>query len=490
MAFEELGPTFVKLGQLLASRPDLIPEEFISEFKKLHDNVKPIPFEVIQSDLELSFGKLDNVFKNIDPNPIGSASIAQVHKAELTNGDQVVVKVRRPGIVQTIEDDLSVLQNLAALVHKYVPEIQVFNFESIVNEFSKSLELETNFIVEANNILKFTKNLSHNPKVVIPHVYLEYSSEKVLVMEYIKGQKLSHSQTLDKADRQNITQLGVQAFFETVFKHGLFHSDLHAGNIFILPDNKIGLVDFGSVGRISDRIKDATANMFLALSNEDYERLSYEYIDLAPYSEKTDANQLAADLQSLISPYFGLSYKNINTGKILMKSATLAAKHNVSPPSELMLLFKSLVTIEGLGRSIVKDFDLMEFAIDISKEIVKNKYDPNKLLKDLTYVGRDASSLLIGFPRQLKQLFRRWSSDQHSLKVQIAEVADVKRSIETSFNILFLGIIIGSLILGSSVALFYESYPIIIGLPFISFLGYTVAAFLSLLAFYNYFNKQ
>ncbi len=487
MAFEELGPTFVKLGQLLAARPDLIPEEFISEFKKLHDNVKPIPFEAIEADLEFSFGKLDSVFKKIDPHPIGSASIAQVHMAELMNGDQVVVKVRRPGVAQIIEDDLSVLHNLAILINKYVTELQVFNFEAVVHEFAKSLELETNFIVEANNILKFKKNLSHHSQIVIPHVYLEHSNDRVLVMEYIKGQKLSHSESLDKNEQQNIAKLGVQVFFEMVFKHGLFHSDLHSGNIFILPDNKIGLVDFGSVGRISDRIKDAMANLFLTLANEDYERLAYEYVDLAPYSEETDVHQLATDLQDLISPYFGLSYKNIQTGKILMDSAKLAARHNISVPSELMVLFKSLVTVEGLGRSIVKDFEIMEFAIDMSKEIIRTKYDPNRLVKDLTYVGRDTTSLLMNSPRQLKQLFKRWTSRRHSFKVQIAEIIDVKRSIETSFNILFLGIIIGSLILGSSIALSYESYPMIIGLPFISFLGYTMASILSLLAFYNYF---
>lgn len=491
MSFEQLGPTFVKLGQLLATRPDLIPVEFVEEFKKLHDRVQPVSFEDIQSVLNYEYGDVDRIFKSIDPEPLAAASIAQVHKAVLINGENVVIKVQRPGIVSIINEDLSVLYSLAQLLNNYITEIRVFNPVGIVDEFFKTLELETNFVIEANNILRFTKNFSNDPSVKIPKVYLEYTTPHVLVMEALNGTPLSQFQSLDNkdVDTQSIVKQGMRVFFKMVFADKFFHGDLHAGNLFILPNNKLGLVDFGVVGRLSDKVRDAIADMFVSLASQDYERLAYQYIELAPYNEKTDIDQFARDLRDLIAPYFGLSFKNVNTGRVLMESTSIAARNGVAVPRDLMLFFKSVVTIEGMGRVIVKDFDILSQILEISDEIVKAKYDPSKMLKEVAFMFKDSGNLLISLPRQLKQLARKLNSPNYRWKMQIDDLQVVSKSIESGSNILFLGLVIAGLLISSSMALNHQGGEVFLGLPVVSGIGYLLSGILGLIAFYNYLRK-
>ncbi|MEQ1877721.1 MAG: lipopolysaccharide core heptose(II) kinase RfaY [Bdellovibrionia bacterium] len=492
MSFEELGPTWVKLGQLLASRPDLIPAEFIREFKKLHDQVPGIPFAQITRVLEQHFKRdLKEIFEYVDENPLAAASIAQVHKARLRDGTEVVVKVQRPGIVQIIEEDVSVMMMLAGLLDKYVPELRSINPIAMTEEFFKALDLETNFIVEANNIRRFQRNFANDPTIKIPNVYLEYSGSRVLVMEALKGTPLSQANEIRKQnlDLERIAKEGLMAFFKMVFQHGFFHGDLHAGNFFVLDDQRIGMVDFGVVGRLTRRTQDVIAGMFVALANEDYDQLAYEYMEIAGGNDLIDIDDFARDLRELIAPYFGLTLKDVNAGKLLLRSANVAAKHGLQLPSELMLLFKAIVTVEGMGRLLVDDFDPLSQSLEFAQEIVKSKYDPAHIAKDLAYVARDTTSLLYGLPRQLKTLMRRFSSPDYAWKITINELEEVKRSIETSSNIIFLGLVVGSLVIGSFIGLFLANAPIVAGVPLYSGLGFGLAIFLGILGFYNYFRK-
>lgn len=492
MAFEELGPSFVKLGQLLATRPDLVPTDFVDEFKKLHDRVSSVPFVAIKKVLEEQFGtEIDRVFREIDPMPLAAASIAQVHRAVLVDGTDVVVKVQRPGILDIIIDDVNILYYLAELLQKYVAETRPFNPVGIVDEFFRTLELETNFIIEANNIRRFQDNFRDDPTVKIPHVYFEYSGRKVLVLEALKGIPLSKKEALEQegVDRSTIMRAGIRCYFRQVFKYGLFHGDLHAGNLFILPDSRVGLIDFGVVGRLNKRVQDAVANMFVALYTEDYERLAYEYVGLSPYNERTDVDVFARDLQFLLAPYFGLSMKNINLGRLLMDSSGLAARHHLVLPAELLLFFKSIVTVEGMGHMIMKDFDLLEHALEFADEIARAKYTPERIRDEVLLFGRDTSALFRGLPRQIKQVMRKVNHPAFAFRVSLVELEDIKRSIETSSNILFLGLIIGSLILSSSLAMFIDRGPFLLHMPLMSAIGYGLAAALGLVAFINYIRK-
>ncbi len=492
MAFEELGPTFVKFGQLLSTRPNLIPADFVEEFKKFHDQVTPVPIDEIKKILMEDFGtRIEDIFESIDPHCMAAASVAQVHSAKLRNGKEAVIKVQRPGIVELIENDLGVLYNVASLLERYVPESRAFNPQAMVDEFFKTLELETNFVVEANNIRRIGANFKDDPLIKIPDVYVEYCTARVLVMEKLTGTRLSEINQIDKTgiNREQIVSSGLKAFFRMVFRDGIFHGDLHAGNIFILDGNRIGLVDFGVVGRLSRKTRDAIANMLVAVATEDYEMLTYEYIELAPYNSRINLDQFTREIRDLLAPYHGMTFKNVNFGKMLMDSTSIAAKHQIIMPSELMLFFKAIVTVEGMGRTVIGDFDLMKYALEFANEIVKSKYDPQKIIHDLTNVARDSATLMYTLPRQVRQLMRKLNSRDFALDINIPELKELKGAIETSGNLTYLGLVIGSVIIASTMSLNINKGPDFYGIPVISLVGFSCAGFLSLLAFYNYLRK-
>ncbi|WP_246845275.1 AarF/ABC1/UbiB kinase family protein [Bdellovibrio sp. NC01] len=492
MSFEELGPTFVKLGQVLATRPDLVPEEYVAEFEKLHDRVQPLPFSVVEEVLKEEFGNtLYQKFASIDPEPLGSASIAQVHRARLATGEDVVIKVQRPGIILTINDDLNVLYLLADLLATYIPETRPFNPTGIVNEYFKTLELETNFVVEANNIRRFQENFAKDATIKIPKVYFDLTTERVLTMEALPGVPLSQETSLAQggSDAKEVIRRGLGAYLKMVFHDGLFHGDLHAGNFFVLPDNHIGLIDFGVVGRLNTRTQTAIANMLLALSKEDYDRLAFEYVDLAPFSDKVNSDLFAKELRELIAPYYGLTLKNVNLGKILMRSSGIAARHHIQVPTELMMFFKSIVSIEGIGRKIDKDFDFLTYSLQFAGELAKTQYGPERVMNDLTQVARESRAFIHALPRQLNFFFRKINSPDHAFKIKVAEIKELKRSVEVSFNLLFLGVIISALILSSSYIFVHDTTNHVWGIPTASFVGYILAVILGLIAFVNYIRK-
>lgn len=492
LCLEELGPTFIKFGQILSTRPDLIPPEIAIEFKKLQDNVQPVLFSEILKTLQEQFGDEHKIFKMIVEQPLATASIAQVHMAQLHSGQDVVVKIRRPGILKLIHDDLNVLYTLADLLETYVPELRPYNPTAIIDEFFKMMELETNFIVEANNILRFHKNFENDPQIKIPKVYLDFSNESVLVMEMLDGMPLSQTESLNQEgiNRIDLVQKGIKVFFKMVFQDRFFHGDLHAGNLFILPENKIGLVDFGVVGRLSVKLRDVIANILVALSQEDYEGLATEFAEISTHKGYIDIDNLARELRDLISPYYGLTFKNINTGRILMDAAVVAARNKVYVPPELMLFFKSVITVEGMGRQIVEDFDLLEQTLVIANEIIKTKYDPNRIMKDFVFVAKESVTLISELPRQLRFLMKQWNQPDVYKNVRLDQFTEFKKSIESSSNLIFLGVVIGSLVLSGSLALPNTQVPQLLGLPAVSTICYGLAFLLGFLAFYNYIKRQ
>lgn len=498
MSFEELGPTFVKLGQLLATRPDLVPEDFIREFEKLHAQVQPLPFETVEAVLKEELGDdYRTKFASLNPEPLGSASIAQVHAATLTTGEKVVVKVQRPGIVKVIDDDLDILYLLADLIEKYIPEAKPYNPSAVVEEFFKTLDLETNFIVEANNIRRFSENFARadeplRDKVKIPKVYLNLTTERVLTMEALEGVPLSNDRAIERAgaDPGQVVRLGLQTYLRMVFIHGLFHGDLHAGNFFILPENRVGLIDFGVVGRLNGKTQTAIASMLYALSQEDYDRLALEYVDLAPFTDKINTDLFARDLRELIAPFFGLNLANINIGKILMGSASIAARHGLTVPTELMLFFKSIVAIEGLGRRIDPQFDFLQTALEFAKDLVAHQMDPKRFASELAQVARESKQFINALPRQLSFYIRKINAPDYASRIELRGLDEIKKSFESSFNLLFLGLIIGAMILsGAHIATAQHIDTTIAGLPTMSFILFVSAGALGVVAFINYIRK-
>ncbi len=493
LSFEELGPTFVKLGQLMASRPDLVPQDYIDEMSLLQDQVQPLDFKVITQVLAEEFGSdYKKHFKSIEERHLGAASIAQVHRAQMMTGQNVVIKVQRPGIVSTINDDLNVLYFIAELLEKYIPELRPFNPIGMIDEYFKTLELETNFIVEANNIRKFRENFKNEKNVIIPEVHFNLVTERVLVMDELLGFRLSQENSLTQVgvNPTEVLKTGFKAFLKMVFIDGFFHGDLHPGNFFVYADNKIGLIDFGVVGRLNTKTQSAIVNMLMALSKEDYARLAYEYVDLAPFTDQVNVDLFAKELQSLISPYYGLSTKHVNIGKLLMSSSSLAAEHGLSVPTELMLYFKSIVSIESLGQKISADFDFLTFALSMVGELAEHQLKPALFMDEAQIILRESRGFLTSLPRQLNLILRRMNSPEYKTRLHVDGVDELKRSIEISFNLLFLGVIMASLIIASSMIYSHPTSWLIAGMPGLSVMGYLLAAGLGVVAFFNYIKKS
>lgn len=489
LAFEELGPTFIKLGQLLATRPDFVPTDWTEEFAKLHDQVQTIDFTEIQKVIEKELGsEWKSKIISIEQTPIGAASIAQVHRAKLKDGSSVVIKVQRPGILQKIKDDLSILYLIAELLETYVPETRPFSPMVAVDEYFKTLDLETNFVVEANNLRRFKQNFENFDEVVIPAVHFDLTTEKVLVMEEIQGIPLSSPQSLKQPDLDpdQLILTGLKAYLKMVFDDGLFHGDLHAGNFFILPEQKIGLIDFGVVGRLNKRAQSSIANMLIALAREDYDKLANEYVDLAPFTDRVQIDLFSRDLRNLIAPFHGLTLKNVNMGRVLLGSAGIAARHGLLVPTELMLFFKSLISVEGMGRRIQKDFDFLSYALEFSGELIKHQYEPSKALDELANIARDSHHLLRDLPRQIHFYLRKANSPNYAFKLHLSDFVDFKKSLESSVNLLFLGLVMSALIIASALM---ANMPGDLAISHPASIGFSVSLVLGVFALFHYFRK-
>jgi len=451
MLFEGLGPTFIKVGQILAGRPDLIPSDIVAEFEKLQDRTTPVPFPLLKPLLEAELDRsLADCFSSFDTEPLATASIAQVHAARTLEGDDVVVKIRKPDVQRLLEQDMEILEFLAALVERYVPELRPFRPVSIVQEFKRSLLAETDFRMEANNIRRFRENFAASSFLVVPKVYTDLSSDHILTMERLRGVPLRDVDGVRAlgVDPRELLRGGMDCFFQSVMQDGLFHADPHAGNILALPDGRMGLIDFGSVGRLSQRSKDAIINMFLALVTEDYDALILEYLDLSPSSDgsrsTTNIERIQREVQQLMGPYHGLPLSEIPTGRVLMESTRVAFRYHVSLPRDLVLVFKSIMTLEGIGRSLDPDFDLLGAANKYSRIVIKERYNPTRLLKDALFVTRDLARLVKTAPRQLSETLRQLESGELKINHRVEGLerhgqAQIKAANRVAFTLLTVG---------------------------------------------------
>lgn len=479
LAFEELGPTFVKLGQLLSTRPDLLPEQFIEEFVKLQDNVQPLPYEVVSAIVERELGrKLEDAYLSFDPVPVGAASIGQVHNAVLKTGEQVVVKVQRPEIEKIIDTDVSLLAFLAGLLEKYVPETRVISPKTIVNEFFRTLSYELDFIVEANNMTKIAENLAEMQEIVIPKVYRELSTGKVLTLERLEGIRVNDLKALDAAgiDRKHVVEVGARAFFKAVMIDGLFHGDLHGGNLFILPGNRLGIIDFGIVGRLSQKSRDQLATMVMALLTEDYEMLCYQYAELGAAGPSIDFDGFQREVRNTLAPYMGLALADLNAGKILIEATKIAAHYQIQVPGDWMIVFKAILTIEGMGRTLDPDFDLLSMGQELVKDLVKNQYSFQRISKELLWVAKDAAALLQVLPRQIRWMFRKFNSNDFAFEIKSRELDDIRRQLDVNGRRMSQSIVISGLFVAGSIALQHSESRMIGSFPLISVIFIVIGA--------------
>ena len=472
--FEELGPTFVKLGQLLSTRPDMIPPEYCNEFKKLQDDVAPLEFSKMKPVIEKELNQpISHVFKEFSETPFASASIGQVYTAKLKNDTDVVVKVQRPHIARPIHTDVQLLKILAELMEKYVPETIPFNPKGVVNEFERSLKQELNFKIEANNMIRIAENMKGFEEIVIPQVFKEFSTAKLLIQERIKGISFSDVDKIRSqgVDIKKLTHVGIQAFYKQVMIDGLFHGDLHAGNLFVTDEGKLAIIDFGIVGHLTKATREALTNMLLCLISEDYETLVYEFLDIGIQKGKVNVSEFQRQIKILLEPYYGMPLKDFNVGRLLLDLTVCASQNNIQVSQDLVLVSKAILTIEGMGKELDPDFDLLEEMTLFSKEIFKDRYNLERLGKEAILVLRDFTGVLKLLPRFLKHHMRRQSSEEYAQKIEIENLEKAIEKLQNSQKYNSSLIFCSALVLSSSLFIIHKVGPSLLGFSLFGMAG-------------------
>ncbi|MBL7031929.1 MAG: AarF/ABC1/UbiB kinase family protein [Nitrospira sp.] len=487
IAFSELGPSFIKFAQILSSRPDLITAEYADEFKKLQDKVPPFSSESAGRIIEAELGKpLEELFDDFEEMPVAAASIAQVHNALLKTGEKVVIKIQRPGIRETIETDIAILNAIVRLILKYIPESRYFNPQGIVDEFSKSVRKEIDFVAEARNAMRFRKNFEGDDTVCIPVVYSELLTEKVIVMERLEGVRIDDIEGIDSlgVDRKVVANRGVNAYFKMIFEDGFFHADPHPGNLFVMDDGRIGLIDFGIVGWLTSEMMENIANAFLAVLNRNFDRLVDLYIDLGIVTDEvnieTFRSEFKTDLIYLLEPLYDVTISEVNFPEYLEALTRLVIKHGLKLPSDLLLMDKTILILDNIGRQLDPKFNAATAAEPYAAKLVKERMNPEKVLDRAKNNMTEISGILLNTPMQLNRLLKKVLKDELSFKIDPVGMEKLILDIDRSSNRIAFSLIVAAIIVGSSMLVQSDIGGKLFGLSSIGLIGFLVAFMLGL----------
>jgi ubiquinone biosynthesis protein len=490
MLFEELGGSFVKLGQLLSLRPDLIPKEYCDELGKLQDDVDPIPYHeiehVIKSELKQPVKKL---FKSFDKKPIASASIGQVHVARLTNGKKVAVKIMRPGIRALMATDLEILDYLSRIFKHHVKQ-ELVDPEEIFQEFKHYTENEMDYLKEAYTIKKFYANFRNDRKIKIPIVYEKLTTHRVLTMEFIEGVELReilmHPQKYKRLNKKKISELIVYSIMKQIFIDGFFHGDPHPGNI-IVNKGSIGYIDFGIVGALDEEMRERLGVLFISLLNRDAGGLVKSFISLNIVDDDVDVNSLKKDLSNTLGEYYNTSIDRIDMADLFFKSLAVAKKHRIKFPRDFVLLGKALVTLQGVGIELNPDFNLVEAAHPFISKLSKQKTKPMYLLRRLAQEGARFAEFTHNLPDESKKIYRTIEKADIALDTINTDIKSLTTEMRAESGRLIMGIIIAAFIIGASLT--YKTDKLI-GQLFVLLACIILAYLLFSIARDNFKNKQ
>jgi ubiquinone biosynthesis protein len=480
-SFEELGPAFVKLGQVLAVREDLLSKEYIDELCKLHFNVGALPFNAIKQILKEELGEERlKQFASIEEAPLAAGSIAQVHRAVLVTGEKVVVKVQRPGIEQQIKVDLSLMEEVAGLLEKFIPETRIARPMAMVNEFRRAIIAELDFVREAGNLAKIARNFASWPDIVVPAVHWKLSSVRVITQTLLEG--------LPAWDRDRIVtgglrpevlvERGLGMFLKMVFVDGLFHGDLHPGNLLAMRDDKVGVLDFGLVVHLSKSTREHLAGLLISLIDEDFHRVVSHYIELADPAVDFNAETFEHEVGNVVAPFIGLSLEDVRTGRLFWDLARVAATHGAPMPQELIVFIKTLVSFEGIGKNLDPGFDVLSAADKYTSEIASELYSPENLKQQALLIARDVTALAKHGPYLVRRLLRAALEGDLNMTVKSEELKQLAVSVDRSSSRLSISMIIASLIIGSSILTFSGKGQELSTMPVVGLAGFALAGVL------------
>lgn len=453
---EELGTTFIKLGQLLSTRPDLLPPEYLLEFAKLQDEAPPfdsdVAIEVIESELNQS---IESVFTHFDRKPMAAASIGQVHAARLQDGTEVIIKIRRPDVVEQVEEDLEILHNIAAAMNRRWEFAKRYDLLGLVQEFALTIRAELDYIREGQNAERFAVNFTADKSVHIPRIFWDTTTSRVLTQERIRGVKVSELTALDEfgIDRRELARRGTQAILKMIFEDGFFHADLHPGNFFVEPGGIFGLVDFGMVGVVDEKTQDYLANLILALSRQDFDRLTESVLELEIVKHRVDRNELRRDLEHLVKPYFGLPIGEVKLAPLFNEAFAIIRRHRLHIPPHLALLVKTIIITEGIGTRLDPEFHLTEVITPYADQLMLRLFSPRRLAKKLGQAGVDVARLGIEIPQQLRYILTEIERGGFEVGMKPGTFEPLITRLERLANRIVLGVIAAAFIVGLAVLL-------------------------------------
>jgi len=478
MAIEELGPTFVKMGQILSTRPDLLPAEFIRELEKLQDEVPPFDFSDVQKTVESELGlPLHEVFPHFDDQPLAAASIGQVHRGRLVGGEEVVVKVQRPGIRKTVEVDLEIMLHLADLMESHLEGWDVHRPSNVVREFARTLEKEMDYTIEASHIERFARQFGDEPTVHVPEVYRQMTTARVLTMEYVSGVKASEMSRLETEglDPREIARRGGDLIMKQVFVHGFFHADPHPGNILILPYNVICYLDFGMMGRLDRRTREDFADLVAAVVRRDGAEAAGVLLKLTYWDREPDLRLLQRDVEEFVDQHFYRSLKELDLGKLLQQLLNVVSRHRLRIPPDLFLMLKALTMAEGLGRKLDAEFDMTKQAALFLRRIRIERLRPQRLVGDAVHSGKELLGFLKEMPGELREILKQAKHGKLKIEFEHRGLEPVLATHDRTSNRVAFAIVLASLVVGSALIVLSGVPPRWSEIPVIGLAGFLAA---------------
>lgn len=456
---EELGPTFVKLGQVLATRVDLFPPEWIEEFGKLQDEAPPVPFDKLRAQLVEDLGAApEEVFTVLDAEPLAAASLAQVHRAELAEGGEIVLKIRRPGIRKVVEADLRLLTHLAGIVESEAPELRRYRPRDIVRQFTVSLRRELDFAAECRNAERIAANFSAHPEIIVPRVHWQWVGERLNAQDLIHGIPGRNLAAVDAAgmDRKLLAQRGASAVLKMMLEDGFFHADPHPGNVFYLPENRIAFIDFGMVGRLSEERRYQVAVLLYGLVRHDAEAVAEVLLDWgegAESSGEAELDRLKNEIDAFVDHYRSVPLKQLDLAALLSDLVTILREHGLALPPDLTLVTKAFITLEGMGRQLDPDFDMAASAAPFLESILVAHNAPANLARRGWKTLNSAIGLLASLPQDLGQLLRAARRGRLQMQIEVTPLKQFGQQVDRAASRLALAIVTAALIVGSAIVM-------------------------------------
>ena len=492
MACEDLGTTFIKLGQILSNRNDILPKDITDELSKLQNHVKPFDEKEAINIIETELGKnIDEVFESFDTKPKASASISQVHIGILKNGEKVAVKVKRPNIEENILEDIEVIIWLSNIIEKYNEEFALMQPQKLIAAFKSQLLQELDFNFEKNNTLKFARYFKDNKNIKIAKIYEEYSTKSILTMEYIDGVKISDiSPDDERYDRKKLVSIGIDAVLEQIFMLGFFHADPHPGNLMALENNVLCFLDFGMIGFIPPNSKDAFSSLIMSISSADYLALSKSILDLCYHSEIKNIDEFNMAIFILVNKYIDMSLDNINIEDVFNELISIIRDFRLTLPSNIMLLMKSLIVLEGVARNLDKDVKLIEHIKPFAFRYVKEQIKPNNILKQAKKLIVDYSHILRELPADFGDLVSVMKKGSIKIQLEHKNLESLANTLDGLADRLSYSIVLASLIMASALIIASKMPPLFHGTSIVGMIGFVISAIMGFIMIISRFIKK